>query len=290
MPGMRRRFTAVVWVLALLASAAASANDAQHPVVLAKNGAWRLRYQDDSCWLGGVFGAGDQQIIAIFTRYQPSDAFRLQLIGKSLGGNDLHVDVMLAFGNAPPHQYKALGGQSDGKPSLWLSDQRLDNAPVRIGTMPPVTPEQEAAADSLTVRAGHGTWYRLQTGSMKAPMAAIRTCTTDLVHTWGYDPAVQASLMRPATPTSNPADWLNSRDYPYPALTEGRSGITQFRLDIDEAGGVAGCHIQDKVGKPDLALVACNVIARRAKFKPGLDAAGKAVKSYFVRSVLWEAG
>jgi hypothetical protein len=68
---------------------------------------------------------------------------------------------------------------------------------------------------------------------------------------------------------------------------KGFNGIVQFRLDVDAAGKITGCHVLHRT-KPDLfADLTCRSITRRAKLEPALDAEGKPVRSFSVHKVLW---
>lgn len=113
---------------------------------------------------------------------------------------------------------------------------------------------------------------------------------TDLIKTWGYDPLVQASLSRPATPVTAQDTWLRSSDYPRGMLMMGASAIVQFRLDIDEAGLVSGCHVHEVTKAEDFTAVTCRALTARARIIPALDTQGKPVRSFIVGQVRWIVG
>ena len=127
--------------------------------------------------------------------------------------------------------------------------------------------------------------YRLELRSMGAPMAALRTCMDNLLTHWGYDPAVVASLSRGVTPIGSPGNWITSADYPSKSLMQGHNGIVQFRLDVDEAGKILGCHILARTNPDEFADVSCRAVSRRAKLQPALDATGRPVKGFYITKV-----
>ena len=125
---------------------------------------------------------------------------------------------------------------------------------------------------------------------MAAPMAAMRTCTMDLIKRWGYDPIVQVGLKQPAKPLNAPTKWLTTGDFPREAAMEGASGIVQVRIDLDEKGAIVGCHILHRTSPDQFADLTCKLIVQRAKLSPALDASGTPVRSFYATKIAWLAG
>lgn len=286
---------ALVVFTALIFPAIALAKD-KTPISLPKTSKWEINYDADSCHLLSKFGSGDDQITANFTRFTPGDSFDLTLYGKALkSGGSLKVASELGFGDQAPKRTEAMAGSAGNKqPMMIFNSQRLDGSSlppnfVPPGNLPGVTPEQEAGISSLTFKAGGGKRYRLETGSLAKPMAAMRDCLDDLIKHWGYDPSVQSALKQMATPLSKPWQWLRSDDFPPGALYHGASGIVQIRLDIDEVGKVMGCHILRRTEPDEFADLSCKLIAKRASFSPALGASGQPVRSFYVTKIIWLA-
>lgn len=278
------------WVLLGLATSPPARAAAPAPVSLARDGPWVANYDDDSCQLLAKFGMGSAGIIARFTRFQPSDSFDLALTGESLERPGPTAKVKLAFGPAQPEREAfAIVGTVSDKPLLIFNSQRLDGWERPFGrkdeTPPAVTPAQEAAVSTLTVRLGGKRNYRLELGPMDKPMAAMRTCMDNLLTHWGYDPKAIAAQSRAATPVGSPGDWVLSADYPSKAVMMGHNGLIQFRLDLDAAGKVLGCHVLARTNPDEFADVSCRALTRRARFEPALDATGKPVKSFYINKI-----
>lgn len=263
---------------------------AAEPISLAQDGPWVANFDDDSCQLIGRFGTGKTSIVAIFTRYQPSDGFDLALQGASLEREGSSSQIKLVFGPGLPEQ-EALAtlGTLGSKPLMMFNALRLDrwarSPKLRDEAPPAIYPEQEAAISTLTVRLGGKRNYRLELGSMGKPMATMRTCMDGLLKHWGYDPVAFAAQSRGAVPLSNPGTWVTSADYPSKALRGGYNGIIQFRLDLDETGKILGCHILARTNPDEFADAACRALTRRARFEPALDAAGKPTKTFYSDSI-----
>jgi hypothetical protein len=278
-----------LWLLAgTLFASPALAEDT--PVeTLASTGRWEMNYDADSCHLISNFGSGDAQVTAMFTRYQPGDPFELKLFGKRFErGGAVRVPVTTDFASdGTTFRGDALRGNAGELPLLVVGKRYLVEWQ---GEAPPaISPEQERSVRSVTVQVGRGRPFRLALGSMAAPMNAMRTCTANLVRSWGFDPAEQAGLSRQAVPLNDPAQWLDGDDFPNSANLLGQNGIVQFRLAIEADGAISNCAVQSATAGSDFATTTCRAVTRRARFQPALNAAGQPVRSYYVQAVRWLA-
>lgn len=274
----------ILGLLASLTSPVFAAPDPKAPLALTKTSKWEINYDEDSCHLMAKFGEGPQSAILRMTRYQPGDVFDLNIYGEPFKYAPSTMTVKVAYGTAPAEKREAITGQAGNKlPLLILNGQRLDSWTSKPDvTPPPVTSAQEEQVKFIDLAIAGGKRFRLETGSLGKPMAAMRTCVTDLVKKWGYDPAQQAQLRRPATPKKSPGSWLVDGDYPSGSLFNGHNGLVQFRLDLDQSGAVAGCFVLHRTNPDDFADLTCKLLAKRAKFLPALDKDGKPVRSFFI--------
>ena len=118
-------------------------------------------------------------------------------------------------------------------------------------------------------------------------MAEMRRCVDDLVKSWGYDPVQQATALRSVSSITPVRKWFESEDFPMDALLAHRSGVVQFRLDVDAEGKVLGCHILARTDPDAFADLTCRTLTKRAKLQPALDAQGKPMRSYFISKITW---
>lgn len=256
---------------------------------MVRTGTWDLSYDSKSCDLTAQFGKGADQITLMFSRDMPTDAFDLRLIGRRFASPNFRSDITLDFGpTLAPKRATTLNGRFGDRPMMLLTSLQLsDQDPDESGTSH-ISASALAAIDSLTIKLGANS-TRLQLGSMAPPMAGLTGCINDMIAEWGFDPRQQASLTRRATPLTSPGDWLNTGDFPVKLRGRGESGVTRFRLDIDETGAVTGCHIATAAGDPAFARATCDGIQKRARFSPALDAQGQPVRSFYVNGVRWAA-
>lgn len=282
------RLPMTLLLIAALAGSAAAQAKPKPVISLPFADKWVVNYDDNSCHLLAQFGDAKDGIAMKLTRFAPSDFFDLTLFGTPLRVSGRMVDVTLDFGLAgKPIEREALVGSTGELPLLIASGLRIDGRYTdENGTPPPVTPQQEATASALTI-GFKGKSYRLETGKLDRPLAALRLCQTDLLKTWGYDPEVQATLTREPRPVGNPGSWARFDDYPMAALLKGRSGLVKFRLDVDETGAVKGCTVLERTNPIEFAKTTCAILLKRGRFEPALDKDGKPVRSFWVSSVRW---
>lgn len=265
------------------------------PTSLPRITKWEMKYDEDSCSLIAQFASGNDAAMMALTRTAPGDWFEMRLYGKMLGYGEINMPFEVAFDSGAPIKRTAMSATANADkkiaaaivPNLrvdgWEPPRKVDGNTL----VPQISAEQEARIKSITFKpAGKGR-YRLETGSLGAPFAAMRTCTDDLVRHWGFDPAIEAKLSRRTSPTSSPATWLGSNDFPSGALAQGMNGYVRFRLDVAPDGNVAGCRILYRTNPDEFADTSCRLLSKRARFTPALDAAGKPVKSYYIGSVKW---
>ena len=281
-----RQFATAILAAALMLTAPAAAKE-NPPVSLAKTTKWEMNYDEDSCHLLAKFGEADDAMILNITRFEPGSEFDVMLFGKMFASDRAWIPVKVGFGDSPLDQRVGGAGLSAGKqPFVLFMNLRLDGKAVdqHDPQIAPVNTSVEARTTSATIALPDKV-YRLETGSLTAPLEAMRACTDSLLTSWGYDPAVQAALLKPAAPKGSPANWVRSGDYPKEALRKEQSGIVKFRLDLDEAGKVIGCHILRRFKPDPFSDLTCQLLTQRARFKAALDVAGKPVKSFYINTV-----
>lgn len=93
---------------------------------------------------------------------------------------------------------------------------------------------------------------------------------------------------RPLSPAGNPGQWATNDDYPAAAMREEREGTSGFRLTIDANGLPTACDIIASSGHADLDSTTCRLLIERARFRPGLDAAGKRVGGTYTNRIRWQ--
>jgi hypothetical protein len=267
-------------------------------LVLKPTSSWNIDYADDRCRLARQFGEGEQKVFAFFDRYGPDDFFKLTLAGKPMSTWAEKAEAAVQFGPAEAQQmlYFLKGTIADDMPALIFTSrarvapasaaerlaikQRDDDEWIELA---PVSAEREAAIRYLSVGKPLRRAVILETGSLRAPMAALNKCIDNLVTHWGVDVEKHKNLTARVKPLVNPGKW--SIDYPAKMLQAGQPAIVEFRLSVGTDGKPTTCHIQSTTRPKEFDAAVCGWIMKRARFSPALDAEGKPLASYYRNTV-----
>lgn len=275
---------------------------AKEPLRLKPSSKWNIHYADDSCRMARSFGEGDQKVVLMADRYEPGDSLRLIFVGKPAFTSLNEGTVRLRFGPVQAEQEVAFyPGRLDDKtaslivrgdvriapyaPEVTAAYEATLKAKRYDFSWPHITAAQEEAVTFIEVTRSVRHPFVLETGSLGAPLAALRKCTDELLGHWGIDVAKHAALSRPVKPKSDPGNWVKSRDYPAEMLMMGKRAIVHFRLNVDAAGKPVACHIQQSTRPKAFDDAVCKAIMRNAEFEPALDADGSPIASYWLNSV-----
>jgi len=258
---------------------------------------WVLNYANDSCRLARSFGQDNDKVVLILDQYQPAGVMDFSLVGNRFKRFMApRVSVSVTFGpGLPPGELRdgitgKLGPEKTAiimaGPRDILNQSTSNRVAGTFEEMQQSTAEQKAAITEARV-AVSSMRFGLLTGPMKAPLDAMRTCMASLVRDWGFDPVQQYALMRHAAPHGSPGNWLTSVDYPKGALAKGANAIVRFRMIVGADGMPTQCFVQQATMSPDFIKLTCDLLMKRARFTPALDATGKPVASYYTNVVRW---
>jgi len=134
--------------------------------------------------------------------------------------------------------------------------------------------EQARSASTMNLRGPNGTQFELTLAELPTVLEALRKCTEDLQRSWN----VGGSFRKPQAPLGNITDMFTTSDMPADAMKKQREG-TQYQLLVDESGAISGCDVLIPSGSALIDTTGCQLVRERAKFRPAMDAAGKAVRS-----------
>ncbi|MDG2533925.1 energy transducer TonB [Sphingomonas sp. HITSZ_GF] len=293
--GMTMRTWLLAPALAVVSLFSGSAAWAQaKPIETVKRtGQWVVNFDDDSCELIGTFGPAEDRTLLRFSRFSLSDSLDIAVLGNRVNSRTPWLKVKLDFGgNAKPIERQAGGGSLGTYPAIFVTNVRLDgwqDNDENDAEAPPITAEQEAAVTGMQVAVEGKKPFRLEFGPLDKPMIVMRQCLDNLVRHWGYDPAALKGLTRPLKPVSNPGTWFNGVDFPSEAQSAGHNGLLRFRLDIDEKGAVAGCHILTRSKPDEFSVPTCKRLTARGRFRPALDSSGQPIRAFYLGSISWKA-
>lgn len=258
-------------------------------------GPWRIDYGSQSCRLVRDFSDGTDTLSLGFERFLPGPGLRLVVAGdRELARRGTTARFRYGPAGAEQRQKVYASTLSDGRPALVLRSAALlerpsAGSPAETEGAPFsffVGEELSAAeqVDSLRFTRGVRGNPVVILGPMRKPVEALQSCIADLMRDWGLDMEQMVRMSRQAEPERPPQSWMDSADYPPEMLRQGRQGVVEFRLVVDERGQIATCHVDLDTPGP-FGEATCNAIRRRARFKPALDADGKPMRALYVCSV-----
>ncbi len=274
---------------------------AREALVLKPSSAWQMDYGADNCTLARSFGEGEDSTIFALSMYAPDDTPTIKVMRDERLKRSEKYRVQFAPDTELTeieHPFRAKFGELEGVILSLSLRPYADVEKLKAQTQKDQgnyfdvpdweeaeRDERERAITEFRIEAAFQDDLHLQFGSLRQPMISMRTCLDELIGHWGIDAAVQRSLSRKPQPKTYPGDWVVPKDYPVGMLRSGYSGIVHFRLIVDAEGNSTKCIIQEASNPNDFAAASCNVLMRRAKFLPALDAAGNPVTSYWSNSV-----
>lgn len=253
---------------------------------------WVLDFGDNKCRLARWFGTEDNKHLLMFEQGAPQSGFGLTMAGPELrrfhGRDSFRIGMQ---GNAPMEERERFAsGDVDGigkaiiLASHSLGGNRSDEGLLSAG----INVEQAAAVDRIVIERS-GRIVSFETGNMGDAFKALNVCTSDLLESWGLDPAQHQSYVPPR--------WLNRESvvrgivasYPRQALLRGEQGIFRMRVIVEADGTVGECLLENATETERLESPACRQMGR-AQFAPARDATGQPMRSFFAAPITYRIG
>jgi Gram-negative bacterial TonB protein C-terminal len=131
------------------------------------------------------------------------------------------------------------------------------------------------SASGVSLSETKGATFEFALSDMGAVLDALRTCTAALQRDWN----VGATAAREVKPVGDVRAIFTTNDLPAEAMQRQQPEKAQYQLLVDEQGAVVGCDILEPSGSALIDTEGCQLVRERARFKPAMDALGKAVRS-----------
>ena len=287
---------------ASLAAALSQPAAAREPLVLAPSSAWNMFYDADSCALRRQFGEGEQLTYLEMRRFEPGTS--IQFI---VSTNIKKVNRTFLFRFDENEEWRTTGGfrldMSDGSngmiftstlfkveiPEALLKDEEALTAYWKSLDNPALEDAAVKAADAVMLQGAFVRDLTLRTGSLEAPIKAMRECTDELITHWGVDAEAHKTLSRPVT-AKNAGEMSTKIDYPRRLVRQGVPGIVRARLGVDPTGAVTGCHIQMDLADAQFEKEVCETLSRELVLEPAMGKDGNLIASYWVKQVTFRVG
>lgn len=291
--------TRILFAIALLAAPNGVVAAKPESLTLKPSSAWQVDYAEDRCRLGRQFGIGDQQTLLFMDRYGPEEYFRLTVSGKLMKTSSVAPTAEIQFGpSEAAQQLEFLPGNLAGQPAFVfvsrvrvappsaLEFEAIKRDPQQAwDAIQPINDDRKKAIKFFRVGKPLRADVILETGSMRAPLAALDSCIDNLLTTWGIDVARHKTMTRPVKSLSPPEKWVVSSDYPMKMLMQGQPAIVEFRLSVNAEGAPVSCHIQSTTRPKEFDEAVCGSLMKRARFAPALDAEAKPIASFYRNTV-----
>ena len=169
-----------------------------------------------------------------------------------------------------------------------IGARRFDHAFRQTEAYENLLAQTESRIEGILVEQAFDEILFLATGSLHAPMEAMRQCLDELMTHWGIDAEAHKNLWVAVEPVDQ-ARWVRKlqQDYPNRMGLRGMQGVLWVRLDVSVEGKPTACHMQSPINEEDFEREACENLMRHAKFTPALDAQGQPIASYWQTSIVY---
>jgi hypothetical protein len=266
---------------------------AQDGAVFRPTGGWTADYGTDYCRLIRNFSDGNNQVSLALERTQPGANLRLILVGGGLrpfrGADEIGFNLLPDTAERKSRYIRADvdGGQLIGFDAFALKPAAFTPgappAPYNRGA------EQEAARAITGIALGSGMTdaVRFETGSLRAPVAALQTCADDLLKVWGLDADKHATLTAPPMLVPNPTGVLPQGTIPFGEFDKLLGAANQVRLLVGADGKPTACTIYQPTLGETLNSRICTLAMANAAFTPAKDAAGAPMASFWMGSPMF---
>ncbi len=87
-------------------------------------------------------------------------------------------------------------------------------------------------------------------------------------------PPPPPAISKAAAARGNPSSWVTNDDYPPAAIRSGDQGSVGVSFTINGEGRVENCQVTSSSGSALLDRTTCQLVTRRGRYSPALDAAG----------------
>lgn len=291
-----------IGVLAAASLGLGSPIGAEEPIGLKPSSKWVVDYADEKCRLLRWFGSGEEAAVLIFEQTSPSARFAMTAAGPQLKDFAKAGGIDLRFSDS----------QAKDKPVAAFAGTMAQRGPAVIITWMDFTVAQDAATQEtdqvdpeggkpglpeIDLQTADKVSYiefrerrravRFEPGPMRDAIAALNTCTDNLVASWGLDPARLRSA-------KSALIWTNRRavvrriveKYPAAAAAAGEQGIVSMRVMVDADGTMTSCHIDRLTDNEAIDSPVCRDM-KYARFRPAIDAQGQPMPSYYATKIIY---
>lgn len=250
---------------------------------------WNIDFGENRCRLTRVFGSQEDPHLVMFEQAAPGSSFGLTLAGSKIADFRSAGKVDLGLERDEPVETVdrfSKGEVAELGPALIFGN-------IGIGTARPVGPlravgldlDEAGTIDRVVLRRGKVV-LSFETGNLREAMAALNTCTDDLLAQWGLDPAAHRTYVPPVWSNQDAVTARIVAAYPSAARQSGEQAIFRLRATVEADGSVSDCLIEESTVTQRLESPACKEM-QRAVFEPARDASGQPMRSFYATTITY---
>lgn len=266
------------------------------PMVLRPAGPWNLDVDEGRCRLNRLFGEEANQHLLAFEQYAPGTTAGMFVAGPALKPfySGKPIELRLFAGQPPLLSAPFTGTVEAFGPALIYMSLRFDGetpstndaSEPEEGGIPRLGPPP-AQGRSITVAQGKVA-VTFETGPLGSALAALNTCSEDLIFSWGLDlEAHRSATARVRLLNGRQVSNAMLDNFPRELARSDQHAIVRLRVIVSAEGRVEDCLVLGVASQTKFTGTACRVMAR-AKFEPARDAQGQPMRSYFGTTVTYE--
>ena len=243
------------------------------PSELLPSGKWQAEYAKSSCIISRAFG----------------DKPNLTLFGLKPAPNSDFVTLLVI---QPSRKGRGVSGEAEVRLSGGFVPEFADYWSVTINGVrvttigvPRATLDSLVKGDSISIKGGALVDVVLRPTAFDKALLALKECEADLLASWGFSRAAQATVAKP--PKGTMRGLIRSDDYPGNLIERGVQGTVGFRVRVEQDGSISDCAVIESSGAPDLDKHTCNLAKKRARYLPAIGHDGKPLWSFTFGRVTW---
>lgn len=124
--------------------------------------------------------------------------------------------------------------------------------------------------------------------SMAPPIISNVPTPPPVIHETAPPAPPPPAVSRKLEARGTPGEWVTPEDYPSADLRAENQGTTSFELAVGPDGKATDCKVTNSSGFPSLDSKACQMLLRRARFKPQLGGDGQPMAATYRNRVRWQ--
>lgn len=281
--------------IALAIAHPAIALDGFQPKQLEPTSDWVLDYGEEYCGLVRNFGEGEDALTLQIADWGDFGGYHITIRGEGVprpsnAVSEVGFRVNSSLEMETVTGFPGIDGES-ANISFGLAVVKAGVRREREALWPeeqlwpwPVETEFERAADNWHIDY-LDMEYALHTGSMNAPLEALRACRKDLYASWGLDAEAQFNLSAIALPEGNVVRDIVRK---YRSSAQGSSNgvfgvFIPVRVIVGLDGQAESCTIQVQSVDPHFGEAICSELMR--SYLPARDSAGNPVRSVYASPI-----